>query len=74
MEKLRINDNVNIVNDFNCENISNMKNIKTIPSNYSITYMKSIAVYAIKKNNEILYELAYPDNKNGYNIIIYIYF
>ena len=33
--------------------------------------MKSVAVYSIIKNNEILYEIAYPDNKNGYNIIIY---
>ena len=33
--------------------------------------MKSVAVYNIIRNNEILYEIAYPDNKNGYNIIIY---
>ena len=33
--------------------------------------MKSVAVYSIIKNNEILYEIAYPDNNNGYNIIIY---
>ena len=33
--------------------------------------MKSVAVYKIKRNNEISYEIAYSDNKNGYNIIIY---
>ena len=33
--------------------------------------MKSVAVYKIERNNEISYEIAYPYNKNGYNIIIY---
>ena len=65
------NDNVNLINDFKCENISNMKNINTIANNLFITWTKSVAVYKIIKNNEILYELAYPDNNNGYNIIIY---
>ena len=43
----------------------------TISNNLNITYIKSVAVYNIFKNNEILYEIAYPDNNNGYNIIIY---
>ena len=47
-----------------------MKN-KTIVNNLKITYIKSVAVYKIIRNNEIQCELAYPDNKNGYNIIIY---
>ena len=33
--------------------------------------MKSVAVFNLIKNKEILYEVAYPENKNGYNIIIY---
>ena len=69
--EFKFNDNVNLINDFKCENISNMKNINTIANNLYITWTKSVAVYKIIKNNEILYELAYPDNKNGYNIIIY---
>ena len=64
------NDNVNLINDFKCYNINTMNN-NIISNNLKITYMKSVAVYNIIKNNEILYEIAYPDNKNGYNIIIY---
>ena len=48
-----------------------MKEIKTIANNLNIDFMKSVAVYKIKRNDEILYEIAYPDNKNGYNINIY---
>ena len=72
LEKLKIknNDNVNLINDFKCYNINKMNN-NIISNNLYITYMKSVAVYNIIKNNEILYEIAYPDNKNGYNIIIY---
>ena len=33
--------------------------------------MKSVAVFSLIKNNERFYEVTYPDNKNGYNIIIY---
>ena len=66
-----LNDNVNLINNFTNFNITNMKTINVIANNLGITHMKSVAVYKITKNNEILYELAYPDNKNGFNIIIY---
>ena len=69
-EKEINNDNVNLINDFKCYNINTMNN-NIISNNLKIIYMKSVAVYNIIKNNEILYEIAYPDNKNGYNIIIY---
>ena len=68
--KNELNDNVNLINDFKFYNINTMRN-NTISNNLYITYMKSVAVYNIKKNNDILYEIAYPDNYNGYNIIIY---
>ena len=64
-------DNNDLINNFKCENISNLKNINTIPTYSSITWTKSVAVYTIIKNNEKKYELAYPDNNIGYNIIIY---
>jgi len=64
------NDNVNLINDFKCENINTLNN-NIILNNLKITYIKSVAIYNIIRNNEILYEIAYPDNKNGYNIIIY---
>jgi len=69
--KNELNDNVNLINDFKCYNIYAMNN-NTISNNLKKTYIKSVAVYNITRNNEILYEIAYPDNKNGYNIIIYI--
>jgi hypothetical protein len=68
--KNELNDNVNLINDFKCNNINTMNN-NIISNNLKITWWKSVAVYNIIKNNEILYEIAYPDNKNGYNIIIY---
>ncbi len=33
--------------------------------------MKSVAVFNLIKNNERFYEVAFPENKNEYNIIIY---
>jgi len=66
----KLNDNVNLIIDFNNINVENMKN-KTIVNNLKIKWMKSVAVYKIIKNNEIMYEIAYPYNKNGYNIILY---
>jgi len=68
--KNELNDNVNLINDFKCYNIYAMNN-NTISNNLKITWWKSVAVYNIIRNNEIWYEIAYPDNKNGYNIIIY---
>ena len=69
-KKIELNDNVNLINDFKCYNINKMNN-NIISNNLNIIWMKSVAVYNIIRNNEILYEIAYPDNKNGYNIIIY---
>ena len=65
------NDNVNLINNFNLIDVNKMKEIKILENNLNITYVKSVAVYKIKRNDEILYEIAYPDNNNGYNIIIY---
>ena len=65
------NDNVNLINNFNLIDVNKIKNIKTIANNLKITYVKSVAVYKIKRDDEMLYEIAYPDNNNGYNIIIY---
>ena len=47
-----------------------MKN-KTTANNLEINWVQSVAVYKIIRNNEIYYELTYPDNIIGYNIIIY---
>ena len=69
--KMLLNDNVNLINNFNFENINNLKNINDISNNLDITFMKSVTVFCIIKNNERLYEFVYPDNKNGYNIIFY---
>ena len=71
-EKLfTLNDNVNLINNFKFNNGDKLKNINVISNDLQITYLKSVAVYSIAKNNETLYEIAYPDNKNGFNIIIY---
>ena len=71
-EKLfTLNDNVNLINNFKFENGDKLKNINVISNDLNITFLKSVAVYSIIKNNETLYEIAYPDNKNGFNIIIY---
>ncbi len=72
IEKISIlNDNVNLMNNFTFENIDKMKNIDVISNNVDICYMKSVAVYSMIKNNEIKYEIAFPDNKNGFNVIFY---
>ena len=60
-----LNDNVNLINDFNNINVENMKISKSIDNNLKITFMKSVAVYKIIRNDKISYEIAYPDNKNG---------
>ena len=66
-----LNDNVDLINNFKFENVNNLRNINTISNDLNITHMKSVAVFNLIKNKEILYEVAYPDNNNGYNIIIY---
>ena len=51
--KFEDNDNVNLINDFNSIKIENMKVSKVIAINLKINYIKSVAVYKIKRNNEI---------------------
>ena len=67
--EIKKNDNVNLLNNFKCENIKDLKKINHI-SGLEVIYWNTIAVYKIKRNCEILYELAYCDN-TGKNIIIY---
>ena len=64
------NDNINLINDFKCDNINNLKNINNINNLRSCPF-KSIAVYNIERNNEKICEIAYEENNNEYNIIIY---
>jgi len=69
-----INDNVNLLNDFKFNNFDTKTDINNFSNqiyNLDITFLKSVAVYKIIRNDEILYEMVYPDNKNGFNIIIY---
>ena len=69
-----LNDNVNLINDFKFSNFASItciNNISKTIGNLDITFMKSVAVYKIIRNDEIFYEIAFPDNKNGFNIIIY---
>ena len=47
--KFEDNDNVNLINDFNSIKIENMKVSKVIAINLKINYIKSVAVYKIKK-------------------------
>ena len=68
-----INDNLNLINNFEFKNFDNIKNIDTI----LVEQMqpKTVAVYCIIKNNKRLYQMAYPAYSN-YNskythIIIY---
>ena len=78
-EKIKKNDNVNLINDFKCENINNMKNIMTISNSFPT--INNIAVYTIIRNNKIYYEIAYQENYSNdrfdntiyqrYNISIY---
>ena len=67
----RLNDNVNLLNDFKNFNVDKMEIKKDLVNNLNISIMKSVAVYEIIRNDEILYELAYPDNKIRFDIIIY---
>ena len=68
-----INDNLNLINNFEFKNFDNIQNIDTI----LVEQMKpkTVAVYCIIKNNKRLYQMAYPAYSN-YNskythIIIY---
>ena len=67
----KLNDNVNLVNDFTEIDVENMRIEKNIANNLNIKWMKSVAVYKIIRNNEANYEIAYPENLNIkiYNIL-----
>ena len=60
----KLNDNVNLINDFTEIDVENMRIEKNIANNLNIKWMKSVAVYKIIRNNEANYELAYPENLN----------
>ena len=78
-EKIKKNDNVNLINDFKCEKINNMEYIMTISNSFPT--INNIAVYTIIRNNKIYYEIAYQENYSNdrfdntiyqpYNISIY---
>ena len=70
-EFIKANDNINLFNDFTNIDVTKMKNNYVIANNLDIRNNKSVSVYKIIRDNEILNELVYPDNNNGYNIIIY---
>ena len=67
----KLNDNVNLINDFTEIDVENMRIEKNRANNLNIKWMKSVAVYKIIRNNEAKYELAYPENLNIkiYNIL-----
>ena len=80
-KKLKLNDHVNLFNDFQSQNID-MKDVNFIKNEKIIKNPNTIAVYPIIRNNERLYELAclkkgekrgsYEEMYNyNYNIIIY---
>ena len=39
-----------------------MKNIKVAANNLNLLTLKSVSVYKILRNDEIFYEIVYPDN------------
>ena len=76
-EKLKLNDNVNLSNDFHIENVDNVKEFNTLSNGKISTNSKTVAVYSIVRNNERLYELAcskrgiYSTDHYQFNIAIY---
>ena len=57
-ERLKLNDNVNYLNDFKCENIDKMDYFNYASIGPLKLQMKSVAIYPIIRNNEIILELA----------------
>ena len=71
-ELSKLNDNLNLKNNFQVENFQELKNIDVIFSEK--LNIKCVAVYCIIKNNERLYQMAYPKYKSEQHrsdIIIY---
>ena len=76
-KKLKLNDNVNLYNDFQSKNID-MEDVYSISNIAILKIRNSLAVYPIIRNNERLYELAcyklkYIKNEREYFINIVIY-
>ena len=59
-KRLQYNDNVNYLNDFQCQDICNLTDIKHISDEKFDLKRQTVAVYAIIRNNERFYELACP--------------
>ena len=70
-EFIKYNDNINLINDFINFDATKIKNIKVISNDLYISYTKSVSVYKIIRNKEVLYEIAYPEYKYGCGIAIY---
>jgi len=76
-KKLKLNDNVNLYNDFQSKN-TDMEDVYSISNIAILKVRNSMAVYPIIRNNERLYELAcyklnYIKNEREYFINIVIY-
>ena len=70
--KLALNDNVNYLNDFQCDNFDNAIDVNYISNGRFNLNKKMVAVYPIIRNNESIYELACPKyGNNTCNIDIY---
>ena len=67
-EEKKLNDNVNLINDFQSKNID-MKEFYSISNEKFYNQRNTVAVYPIIRNNERLYELACV--KYGHTIVIY---
>ena len=55
---IQLNDNVNLLNDFQCDNINDLKAFNYLPNSKLSLQSKSLAVYSIIRNNKRFYELA----------------
>ena len=60
----------NLLNDLGNFNPLKMQNLGIIANNLEINFMRSVAVFQILRNNTVSYEIAFPENKNGFNIMI----
>ena len=71
-KKLKLNDNVNLLNDYQSQNID-INEFYTLSNDKLENKRNTIAVYPIIRNNERLYELACAkeDSRNYYHIALY---
>ena len=68
-ERLKLNDNVNYLNDFKRENIDLNNSFIYASGKLDLGNPNLLAVYSIIRNDEIIIELAFPSG--GINIILY---